>query len=482
MNILFAASEAVPLAKTGGLADVAGSLPKALNHTSEADVRVIIPNYEEIPQRYKRSFKTLRTFTVQLGWRKQYCGLMEAKIEGIHYYFIDNEYYFKRGTLYGYDDEAERFIFFCFAVLESMPYLGFKPDILHCHDWQTGLIPFLLKTRYLHSPGLKDIRSVYTIHNLKYQGVFSQELLRDLLSMGDEMFSSEGLEFYGGGSCMKAGLLYADRLTTVSETYALEIQTEHYGEKLDGVLRKRSADIHGIVNGIDESSFDPMKDEHVQHPYGNSLDKKRLNKLELQRELGLPEDKDIPVIGMVTRLVEQKGIDLIECIISSLMKKQLQLVVLGSGEYAYEELFRRTRSEHPNKLAIYFGFNDGLARRIYAGSDMYLMPSRFEPCGLSQLIALRYRSVPIVRETGGLKDMIQPFNEYTGVGNGFSFTNYNAHDLLHTMERALGFYGDQTLWKTIIENGAKVDYSWSRSARRYIEIYNEMLLHRKEQI
>jgi starch synthase len=481
MNILFAASEAVPLAKTGGLADVTGSLPRALN-TSGADVRVIIPNYEEIPEHYKKSFKTLRTFTVRLGWRKQYCGLMEAKIDGIHYYFIDNEYYFKRGTLYGYDDEAERFVFFCFAVLESIPYLGFTPDIIHCHDWQTGLIPFLLKTRYLHTPKLQDLHTVYTIHNLKYQGVFSQELLRDLLSIGPELFSADGLEFFGGGSCMKAGLLFADKLTTVSETYAIEIQSENYGEKLEGVLRKRSSDIHGIVNGIDQNSFDPMNDECIPHPFRNSLTKKVQNKLALQRELGLPEDKDIPLIGIVTRLVEQKGLDLIEYNIHSLMNKPLQLVVLGSGEYRYEELFRRTQSKHPNKLAIYFGFNDGLARRIYAGSDMYLMPSRFEPCGLSQLIALRYRSVPIVRETGGLKDTIQPFNEYTGKGNGFSFTHYNAHDLLYTIERALTFYEDQTTWEAIVGNLAKSNFSWSRSARRYMEVYNEIRSHREEEI
>lgn len=479
MNILFAASEAVPLVKTGGLADVAGSLPKALNALG-GDVRVILPNYEEIPWTLKEKFKRIHTFEVKVGWRSKYCGLLEAEVDGVHFYLIDNEYYFKRGSLYGYDDEAERFVFFCIAVLEALPYLGFKPNLIHCHDWQTGLIPFLLKTRYSHNSMYRDIKSVYTVHNLKYQGVFSQDVLKDLLGMDQEMFTSDRLEFFGGGSCMKAGLLFADRITTVSKTYALEIQGEAYGEKLDGVLRSRSADIYGIINGIDPTAFDPMKDEAIAYPFRNALGKKRLNKRALQKELGLPESESIPLLGIVSRLVEQKGFDLIEYIMEALMKKEIQMVVLGSGEYRYEEMFRRIQRRFPNKLSIYFGFNDGLARRIYAGSDMYLMPSRFEPCGLSQLIALRYRSIPIVRETGGLKDTIQPYNEFTGEGNGFSFTYYNGEDLLYTIDRALTFYIDEETWKKIVANGAKTDCSWKHSARRYMEVYQQFAPYQKE--
>ncbi|GGF86845.1 glycogen synthase GlgA [Paenibacillus abyssi] len=479
MNILFAASEAVPVAKTGGLADVAGSLPKALGPLG-ADVRVIMPFYGEITSCQKEQFRLIGSFNIRLGWREQYCGLLEAVIDGIHYYVIDNEFYFKRGYLYGYEDEAERFVFFCVAVMESLSYLNFKPDIIHCHDWQTGLIPFLLRTRYRDDPAWEGVRSLFTIHNLKYQGVFSQDVLRDLLGIGPEFFTPEGLEFFGGGSCMKAALLYADKLTTVSNTYAQEIQGRAYGEKLDGVLRKRATDLSGIINGIDAISFDPMQDPEIAFPYRDSLAKKRLNKLALQRELGLPESEETPVLGLVSRLVEQKGLDLLEAIMEPLLSDRLQLVVLGTGETRYEDMLRAAMEKHPLNIAAHFGFDDGLARRIYAGSDMYLMPSQFEPCGLSQLIALQYRSVPIVRETGGLKDTVRPFNEVTGEGNGFCFSRYDAGDLLDTIRRAVTLYENQELWNQITGNAAKEDYSWNRSARSYMRLYRELASQRRE--
>ncbi|XEC92880.1 glycogen synthase GlgA [Paenibacillus tarimensis] len=474
MNILFAASEAVPLAKTGGLADVAGSLPKALRELG-TDVRVIMPNYGEIPQAYKQQFKFIRSFSVRLGWREQYCGLLEATIDGIPFYLIDNEYYYKRGNLYGYDDEAERFVFFCIAVMESLPFLDFLPDIVHCHDWQTGLIPFLLRTRYKSDPGWRNVKSVFTIHNLKYQGIFSPDVLCDLLGLGMEWFTSERLEFYGAGSCLKAGLLYGDKLTTVSQSYAEEIKSPGYGERLDGVLRMRSADLTGIVNGIDTDSFNPAHDPDIASTYRHSLQKKRINKLTLQRELGLQQSETIPLIGLVSRLVEQKGLDLIENVLDQMMSDELQLVVLGSGEYRYEEMFRAAKAKYPNKVAVRFGFNDSLARRIYAASDLYLMPSRFEPCGLSQLIALQYRSVPIVRETGGLKDTVQPFNEYTGIGNGFTFKDYSAEELLNVIGKALALYRNEPLWKRIVDNGSKEDYGWSRPAKRYDNLYRDLV-------
>jgi starch synthase len=302
----------------------------------------------------------------------------------------------------------------------------------------------------------------------------------DLIGSGEELFGSEGIEFYGAGSCMKGGLSYADKLTTVSPTYAQEIQTEAYGERLDGLLRSRSEDLTGIVNGIDTDSFDPMQDPALEVPFRGSLPRKRKNKLALQRELGLAESEAAPLIGIVSRLVDQKGFDLVQAVLEPVLKEGVQLAVLGAGDWHYEQMFRRAAAERPGQVAVWFGFNDGLARRIYAGSDMYLMPSQFEPCGLSQLIALRYRSVPIVRETGGLKDTVKAFNEFTGQGNGFSFTHYNAQDLLFTIRRALAFYNDEQVWQKIVANGAKDDCSWKQSAKSYMALYDELLLNRKE--
>ncbi|REE88692.1 starch synthase [Paenibacillus taihuensis] len=479
MKILFAASEAVPLVKTGGLADVAGALPKALNARG-ADVRVILPKYDTIPAALVDEFETIATFSVRIGWRDQYCGLLKAELDGVVYYLLDNEFYFKRGGLYGYGDDAERFIFFCYAVMESLYHMDFRPEIIHCHDWQTGLIPFLHKTRYRFDPACADIATVYTIHNLKYQGVFGRELFKDLMNAGEDLFFSEGIEFYGAGNCMLGGLRYADKLTTVSPTYAQEIQTEYYGERLDGLLRHRSADLVGIVNGIDTDLFDPMNDPAIESPYRGSLPRKRKNKLALQRELGLRESEDTPLLGIVSRLVDQKGLDLIAAVLDEIMQEDVQLVVLGSGDPQYEAMFRNAQLQRPERVATWFGFNDGLARRIYAGSDMYLMPSQFEPCGLSQLLALRYRSVPIVRETGGLRDTVLAYNEYTGEGNGFTFANYNAHDMLHTIRRAVGFYKDEAAWQQIVSNSAKEDYSWTRSAKAYMSLYNTISPLRKE--
>lgn len=479
MNILFATSEAVPLAKTGGLADVAGALPKALRER-QADARVILPKYEEIPSSYTDQFERIAEFNVSFSWRNQYCGLLRAEIDGVVFYLIDNEHYFKRRGLYGYGDDAERFVFFCFAVMEAARFLGFRPDIVHCHDWQTALIPFLLRTRYSHDPAWAGVRSVFTIHNLKYQGLLGIDQLKDLLGVGDDLFGSDGLEYYGAGSCMKGGLVYADKLTTVSATYAQEIQGEEYGEGLDSLLRYRSGDLSGIVNGIDEDLFDPMNDPVLHTPYRSSLSRKRKNKLNLQQEVGLPLSEEVPLIGVVTRLVEQKGFDLIAAKLEDLMQEDVQLVVLGSGESRYEQLMNDTAARYPDKAAVWLGYNDRLARRIYAGSDMYLMPSRFEPCGLSQLLALRYRSIPIVRETGGLKDTVRSYNEYTGDGNGFSFTYYNADDYWYTLRRALSLYRDETVWKQIVANAAKENYSWNRSAKAYLALYDQLLIHRKE--
>lgn len=473
MNVWFAASEAAPLVKTGGLADVVGALPKSLAKRG-VEVTVVLPKYGQISAAFTEAAARRGVFHVTLGWRSQYCGLEEVTVDGVRYLLIDNEFYFKREGLYGYGDEAERFAFFCFAFMEALGRAERLPDVIHCHDWQTGLIPFLLRTRYSYMPGYPDIRTVFTIHNLMYQGVFSREQLQDLLAVGDELFTEDGLEFYGAGSCMKAGLLYADKLTTVSPTYANEIQTLEYGEKLDGVLRLRAGDLRGIVNGIDTDSYDPMNDVHLKVPFRNSLAKKRANKLAIQEELGLPVEEDVPLIGIVSRLVGQKGFDLIGEALPALMEENMQLVALGSGEPGYEDMLRDACVRYPGRIAVWFGFNEGLARRIYAASDMFLMPSRFEPCGLSQLISLRYRTVPIVRETGGLRDTVQPYNEFTGEGNGFTFGPASAHDLLVTVRRALSFYNDPDVWKQIVLNGTKKDCGWDASSKEYHHLYREL--------
>ncbi|MFD0586764.1 glycogen synthase GlgA [Paenibacillus sp. GCM10027627] len=479
MNVLFATSEAVPLAKTGGLGDVTGALPKALRHHG-VDARVILPKYEEIPEAYLGLFHRIAEFHVSFGWRNQYCGLLAATIDGTVYYLIDNEFYFRRRGLYGYGDDAERFVFFCFAVMEAARYMDFRPQLVHCHDWQTGLIPFLLKTRYAFDPAWAYAKSIFTIHNLKYQGLFGVDLIKELTGAGDEMFSADTLEFHGAASCMKGGIVYADGLTTVSETYAHEIQTPYYGEGLHDLLRWRGGDLAGIVNGIDEELFDPMNDSALHTPYRNSLSRKRKNKTDLQQELGLTVSEETPLIGIVSRLVEQKGFDLIAAVLDELLQEDVQLAVLGAGEEKYERLFRHAASKYSGKAVLWHGYNDRMARRIYGGSDMFVMPSKFEPCGLSQLIALRYRSVPIVRETGGLRDTVLAYNEYTGDGNGFSFLNYNAHDFLHTVKRALSLFREEETWKRIVQNGARADYSWSQSAKAYAELYARLVPHRKE--
>ncbi|MFC4777418.1 glycogen synthase GlgA [Paenibacillus sp. GCM10023252] len=479
MNILFAASEAVPLAKTGGLADVTGALPKMLN-SKDTEVRVILPNYAEVPAHLLGRFERVAEYTVAFGgWRNPYCGLLKAELDGVIYYLIDNEWYFGRKGLYGYGDDAERFVFFCYAVMEGLSRMDFSPDIIHCHDWQTGLIPFLLKTRYAAEPDYASIQTVFTVHNLQYQGLFPIELLKELTGAGDEEFSHERLEYFGSASCLKGGLVYADKLTTVSETYAAEIQQEQYGEGLHGLLRSRSCDLIGIRNGIDVSLYDPMNDDALHTPYRSSIGRKRKNKLALQRELGLPESESTPLFAMVTRLVEHKGFSLLESIADEWLADDVQLVVLGVGESRYENLLHHLASRYPDKVAARFEFSDQLARRIYAGSDLYLMPSKHEPCGLSQLLALRYGSVPIVRETGGLKDTVQPYDEYIGVGNGFTFPGYDAAELLRTIRGALALYYKEDVWKRIVNNAAKEDLGWNRSARAYLTLYTQLLTHRK---
>lgn len=475
MKVLFAASEAVPFIKTGGLADVIGSLPKELTRQG-LDVRVILPKYGDIPAVFQKAMTKVITFDVYIGWRKQYIGIEMLQHDGVTFYFVDNEYYYKRPGIYGYGDEAERFGFFCKGVIEALPLLDFQPDVIHCHDWQTGMIPVLLKAHYQHLPFYSEMKTMSTVHNLKYQGVFDQSLLKDLFGLSDDHFTGTALELHGGASFLKGGLLYSDQITTVSQTYAEEIQTPFYGESLDSLLRHRKDQLTGIVNGIDYDVFDPMTDSHLVVNYRDSIPKKQQNKLALQERLGLPVNADVPMIALVTRLVQQKGLDLIQHVISEILALDIQLVVLGTGDYGYEQMFRYAAQTHPDKVSAQIYFDESLAHQIYAASDLFLMPSQFEPCGIGQLIALRYRSVPIVRETGGLKDTVQPYNEFTGEGTGFTFSNYNAHDMLHIIRRAVFFYkNDREAWLKIQQNMKKGDFSWKKSAQQYIALYKVMV-------
>ncbi|TCS81078.1 glycogen synthase GlgA [Tepidibacillus fermentans] len=478
MNVLFVASEGVPFIKTGGLADVIGSLPKELKK-QRIEVRVFLPNYKQIPQDYKEKMVLKKTLQVPLGWRNQYCGILEYIYQDVTYYFIDNQYYFYRDRIYGYNgsfDEAERFVFFSRAVLEALPYIDFQPQIIHLHEWQTALTSVFLKAYYQHHDFYKNIRTVFTIHNLKYQGIFPRSILGDLFDLQEEFFTMDGIEFYGQVNFLKGGLAFSDKITTVSRTYAKEIQYPYFGEALDGILRKRNNDLYGILNGIDEEVYNPATDPHLFVQYDDhSIELKTKNKIRLQEELSLPIRPDIPMIAIVSRLVAQKGLDLIVHVLDELLSEDIQLVILGTGERHYEEIFLDAMIRYPHKLSVHTFFDEGLARQIYAASDLFLMPSLFEPCGLSQLIALRYHSIPIVRETGGLKDTVQSYNEFTKEGNGFSFTNYNAHDMLYTVRRAIHLYYDKENWTYIHNNIAKLDNSWKASAKQYIDLYHHLL-------
>ncbi|WP_028399688.1 glycogen synthase GlgA [Ectobacillus panaciterrae] len=474
MNILFAVSECVPFIKSGGLADVAGALPKELKKLG-LDVRVVLPNYSLIPERFRQNSELKKVIRVQLGWRNQYCGILETEHEGITYYLLDNEYYFKRDSLYGHYDDGERFSFFSKAVLECIPHLDFVPDVLHCHDWHTAMVNFLLKEQYQENPMYEHIKTAFTIHNLQFQGVYPHVVMHDLLGLGDEYFTSEQLEFYGNINFMKGGIIASDVITAVSPTYKEEIQYPFFGEHLDGLLRYHQHKLVGIVNGIDDTFYNPNTDPDIAVQYDAvSLPLKQKNKYELQRYFGLPEKADVPVIAMVTRLTKQKGIDLVRHVFHEIMQEDVQFIVIGSGDKEYEDFFHHMAYEYPDKVKVYIGFNETLAHHVYAGADLFLMPSLFEPCGLGQLIALRYGVLPIVRETGGLNDTVQSYNEVTGAGNGFSFANFNANDMLHTIRRAISYYYQKDIWDALVKKAMSQDYSWRQSAVKYKELYEEL--------
>ncbi len=477
-NILFVTSEATPFIKTGGLADVAGSLPKCFDK-EKYDVRVILPKYMCMSEEWKSRMNYVTHFYMDLAWRSQYVGVLELKYDGIQYYFIDNEYYFAGGTPYGniYQD-IEKFAFFSKAVLSALPLIGFRPDIVHVHDWETALIPVFLKDKFHEGEFFRDIKSVLTIHNLKFQGVWDVKTVRDITGLPAYYFTPDKLEAYGDANYLKGGIVYADRITTVSETYAEEIKMPFYGERLDGLMRARSNCLRGIVNGIDYEVFNPETDPMIEHHYSaRTFRKEKIkNKRALQRELGLEQNDSKFMVGIVSRLTDQKGFDLIAHMMDEMCQNDLQIVVLGTGEEKYENMFRHYAWKYQGKVSANIFYSEALSHKIYASCDAFLMPSLFEPCGLSQLMSLRYGTVPIVRETGGLKDTVEPYNEYENTGTGFSFANYNAHEMYFTLQYAMNIYRNRKReWNKIIDRGMAKDFSWNTSARKYEQLYGELL-------
>ena len=480
-NILFAASECVPFIKTGGLADVVGALPQYLDK-SQFDVRVILPNYTCIPEKYRANFKYITHFYMDYGKRAEavHVGIMEYEYNGIKFYFVDNEWYFKCDSPYSSDLkwDIERFTYFCKAVLAIMPVIGFRPDIIHCHDWQASLIPVFLHTAFATNPFYSSTRTIMTIHNLKFQGVWDIEYFKYNTALPDYMFTSDKLEFHNNANMLKGGLVYADYITTVSETYAEEIKYPFFGEQLDGLLRARSASLRGILNGIDYSVFDPNKDGSIFAEYnsGNFKEKKAYNKAKLQEELGLPVDSSKYMMAIISRLTDQKGLDLVSYAMERICDENTQFVIIGTGDPKYENMFRHYQWKYPERVSANILYSDKLAHKLYAAADAMLMPSLFEPCGLTQLISLRYGTIPIVRETGGLKDTVKPYNEYDGSGTGFSFANYNGDEMLGVINYSKSVYYDHRgEWDKMVKRGMETDFSWNSSARQYEGMYNWML-------
>ena len=473
MKLLFAASECMPFIKTGGLADVIGTLPRALAKRPDIEVRVMLPKYRRIPEKYRNEMRRVFDSRLLLGWRDQYLGVDELVLDGVTYWFVDNEFYFGGDYIYGSGDfENERFCFFSKAVMESLPKLGFIPDIIHCNDWQTGFIPMLVR-EYRKRPDYADIKTVMTIHNLRFIGWATWGLAADLLSLGEE--SLREAEYSGGVSSLKAGIRCCNKITTVSPTYAKEILTPEYGETLDLDLRLRAGDLVGILNGISNDLYDPETDAALAaHFSADSPGGKRACKEALIAELGLENAPEKPIFAVISRLTDQKGIDKIRSILPKLLWEGAQAVVLGMGDREYEDYFAWLQRESPN-FAFRCEMNDQLSRRIYAGADLFLMPSEFEPCGLSQMLALRYGCIPIVRETGGLADTVAPYDRFMNTGNGFSFSGRSFASFAEVVGLALGVYYDKPRWEELTKRAMQTDFDWARSAREYANMYERML-------
>ncbi len=470
-KILFAASECTPFIATGGLAEVIGSLSKSLAQDEEYDVRVVLPLYSDIRGDYRQRFTYLGNINVPLGWRNQYCGIFSYEESGVTFYFLDNEYYFRRGGCYGYYDDGERFAFFSRAVMEILGFLQFYPDVLHCHDWQSALAAIYLKTIYCHRREYSLIRAVFTIHNIEYQGKYSLDVLEDLFGISNDYRYL--LEFDGCANLMKAAIECSETFTTVSPTYAEEIKRAEYAHGLQGEVERNAFKLRGILNGIDVKSYDPATDPALFAPYSaENPAGKEVCKAELQKMLGLPVREEVPVVAMISRLVAHKGLDLVRAAIEELLADDVQFVLLGTGDSEYESYFKDLANHYKGKAVSIIAFNGDLSRKIYSGADIFLMPSKSEPCGLSQMIASRYLTVPVVRETGGLYDSIKP---YGAGGNGFTFAAYNAGDMLYVLREAVSLYKNKPEWQKLMIKAGTTDFSWQRSAEEYKKLYTDTL-------
>lgn len=479
-KILFVASESVPFIKTGGLADVVGSLPKSFPK-EEFDVRVVIPNYTCIPWEYRSDFKYITHFYMDLGQvsGSEYVGVLTTQYDGITFYFIDNQRYFGGNTPYGDTRfDIEKFCFFSKAALSILPSINFKPDIIHCHDWQTGVLPVYLHTIFRDNHFYDNIKTIMTIHNLRFQGIWDIKTLQKITNFPDYVFRPTDMEYNKDANMLKGGMVYANYITTVSNSYKNEIQNDYYGEGLDGVVRQKSGDLYGILNGIDYNEYNPETDNEIFSKYNkySFIENKLYNKRGLQHELGLEQNDNKFMIGIISRLTDQKGVDLIARVIEEIVDDHTQLVVLGTGDKGYEDMFRYYEWKLKGKVSGNIYFSNNRAHKIYAAADAMLVPSRFEPCGLTQLISLRYGTVPIVRETGGLRDTVEPFNIYSDCGTGFSFANYNAHEMLNTINYAKHIYfNNRDKWNGIAFRGMEKDYSWENSAQDYAGLYRKLM-------
>ena len=471
-NVLLAAAECAPLAKTGGLADVVGTLPRSLAGLG-IDARVIIPYHRCIKDKYADKVEHMFYFYAKLGWRQEYVGIEKLILDGVTVYLVDNEHYFGDKIYRGGNPEGEQYSFFCRAVLDAIPNLGYDVEVVHCNDWHTAMLPMLAHTQYR---GLQQDRIKYllTIHNIAFQGKFGFDFVQDMLGVDSRYYTPEYIELNGCADYLKAGCVFADRINTVSPSYASEIRTPYYAEGLEGILNARSAQLSGIINGIDKKVFNPHGDELIPARYDRGhLKGKAICKARLQERVGLEQRPDVPIFAMVTRMTEQKGFDLVVCVLDDMMcREDMQFMLLGSGDERFENFMRSAESRYKGTLCAYIGYNEELSHLVYAGSDFYLMPSRFEPCGLSQMIAMRYGTVPIVRETGGLKDTVTPYNRFTGEGNGFSFANYDAWEMRDTMRLAMECYKNEEIMHGRISRAMQADFGFERSAiddaRHYI--------------
>lgn len=471
-KILFAVSEANPFIATGGLGDVAGALPAAIKKNDDSDVRVIMPFYKDISEKYMSQLEYICYHYVSLAWRNQYCGIFRGEANGITYYFIDNEYYFKRGSCYGHYDDGERFAFFCKAVLEVLPIIDFIPDVIHAHDWQTALVPVYLKTIFSGNDKYRNIKSVFTIHNIEYQGQYDMAILGDVFSLGP--WDSGIVEYDGCINLLKGAMEVADAVTTVSPTYAQELKNPFYSHGLTPEIERISYKMNGILNGIDTNFYNPDIDKCIYKNYNiNSIENKYENKRKLQEELNMSADENIPLVAVVSRLVGHKGMDIIRMAADEMMAQNIKLVVLGTGDAEYENFFRDLAYRYGGKAVSMIEFNSAMARKIYAAADLFLMPSKSEPCGLAQMICSVYGAVPIVRETGGLKDSVHDCS--LGEGNGFTFAEYTAYNVVNALQRALSVYYDKPNWNKLVKAVMSVDFSWNKSAGEYVKMYDRLL-------